>query len=114
MTSSRGVISDRSCFRAPGCANYIARRCEENAAEKELHAHLLECDEETLLKVMALYYYGRDREGSTYAETLACFRGRERKEGIVRTIMEKQPAWHHEFGIAIAALRKEGLDLDTI
>ena len=94
--------------------NSIARRCEENAVETELQDRLMECDEETLLKVMALYYYGRDRDGSKYAEKLAYFRGRERKEGIVRTIMEKQPAWHKNFGIAIAALHKEGLDLDNI
>jgi hypothetical protein len=94
--------------------NSIARRQEENAAENELQSRLLACDEETLLKVMALYYYGRDRDGSKYAETLAYFRGREKKEGIVRTIMEKQPAWQQKFGIAIAALRKEGLDIDKI
>jgi alpha-glucuronidase len=94
--------------------NSIARRFEENEVETELHARLMECDEDTLLKIMALYYYGRDRDGSTYAETLNYFRGREQKEGIVRTIMEKQPAWQHEFGIAIAALRNEDLDLDKI
>jgi hypothetical protein len=104
--------SERGVTRPPD--HRLTQMPPENVRRTELRTRLLSFDDESLLKAEALYYYGRDRDG-TFREKLDDLRRRgEPKEWIVSTLLEKLPAWEMCFAHAQADLRKEGLSLETV
>lgn len=93
----------------------IERAFEDNVHEKELEETLMACDQESLLKVEALMYYGRDNDGSTFTQKLEYLREHyDSKAMIVRTMLEKLPALTRYLQKGEAKLRESGMSVDTI
>ena len=90
------------------------RMLESNREADKLRAYLGSMDYETLLKLEALMYFGRDRD-ATFAEKLDFFRRRrEARSDIVRTILEKVPACGRYFADGVERLLEEGADVNAL
>ena len=90
------------------------RMLEINQEAEKLKAYLWTVDYETLLKLEALMYFGRDRDAS-FAEKLENFRRRkEARSDIVRTVLEKVPACGRYFSDAVERLLEEGADVNSL
>ena len=82
-------------------------------AEK-LKAFLATMAYETILKLEALMYFGRDRD-ATFTEKLDYFRRRkDARSDIVGAILEKVPACGRYFSDGVDRLLEEGVDLDSL
>lgn len=92
----------------------MIRMLEINQEAERLKTYLRTVDYETLLKLEALMYFGRDRD-ATFAEKLEYFRRRkEARSDIVRTVLEKLPACGRYFSDAVDRLLEEGVDLNSL
>ena len=90
------------------------RMLEINQEAEKLKAYLWTVDYETLLKLEALMYFGRDRDAS-FAEKLEYFRRRkEARSDIVRTVLEKVPACGRYFSDAVERLLEEGAVVNSL
>ena len=90
------------------------RMLDINQEAEKLKAYLSTVDYETLLRLEALMYFGRDRDAS-FAEKLEYFRRRkEARSDIVRTVLEKVPACGRYFSDAVERLREEGADVHSL
>ncbi len=90
------------------------RMLETNREADKLRAYLGSTDYETLLKLEALMYFGRDRD-ATFAEKLDSFRRRrEARSDIIRTILEKVPACGRYFVDGVERLLEEGTDVNSL
>lgn len=95
-------------------AKTMIRMLEINQEAEKLKAYLGSIDYETLLKLEALMYFGRDRD-ATFAEKLEYFRRRkEARSDIVRTVLEKVPACGRYFSDAVERLLEEGADVNSL
>lgn len=87
------------------------RLLETNREAEKLRAYLGTMDYETLLKLEALMYFGRDRD-APFAEKLDAFRRRkEARADIVRTILEKVPTCGRYFADGVERLLEEGVEV---
>ena len=92
-------------------AGTAMRMLEVNQETEKLKAYLGSVEYETLLKLEALMYYGRDRD-ATFAEKLEhCRRRKEARSDIIRAIVEKVPACGRYFCDAVERLLEEGADV---
>lgn len=90
------------------------RMLEINREADKLREYLGSTDYETLLKLEALMYFGRDRD-ATFAEKLdACRRRREARSDIIRAILEKVPACGRYFVDGVERLLEEGTDANAL
>ena len=90
------------------------RMLEINQEAEKLKAFLATMDYETVLKLEALMYFGRDRD-ATFAEKLDYFRRRkDARSDMVGAILEKVPACGRYFSDAVERLLEEGVDLDSL
>ncbi|NJD90412.1 MAG: hypothetical protein FIA91_02680 [Geobacter sp.] len=104
---------DASCGINPFEENVIKRAFEINLQEEQIEEYLTELDTDTLLKLEALMYFGRD--GGVLAEVEKYFAELdEDKEEIVRTIIEKRAAYPSYFERAISNLKKSGVNVENI
>jgi hypothetical protein len=95
-------------------AKTMIRMLEINQEAEKLTTYLRSIDYETLLKLEALMYFGRDRD-ATFAEKLEYFRRRkEARSDIVRTVLEKVPACGRYFSDAVERLLEEGADVNSL
>ena len=95
-------------------AKTMIRMLEVNQEAETLKTYLGSIDYETLLKLEALMYFGRDRD-ATFAEKLEYFRRRkEARSDIVRTVLEKVPACGRYFSDAVERLLEEGADVNSL
>jgi hypothetical protein len=90
------------------------RMLEINREADKLRAYLGTTDYETLLKLVALMYFGRDRD-ATFAEKLDYFRRRrEARSDIIRSILEKVPACGRYFVDGVERLQEEGAEVNSL
>ena len=90
------------------------RMLESNQAAETLKRYLSTVDYETLLKLEALMFFGRDRD-ATFAEKLeSCRRRKEARSDIVRTLLEKVPACGRYLSDAAERLLEEGVDVHSL
>jgi len=90
------------------------RMLEINREADKLREYLGTMDYETLLKLEALMYFGRDRD-ATFAEKLDAFRRRrEARSDIIRTILEKVPACGRYFVDGVERLQEEGTEVSSL
>ncbi len=90
------------------------RLLEINQEAEKLKAYLGTIEYETLLKIQALMYFGRDRD-ATFPEKLDALRGRKAaRMDIIRTILEKVPVCGRYFTEAVERLWEEGVELDSL
>jgi len=90
------------------------RMLEINREADKLREYLGTMDYETLLKLEALMYFGRDRD-ATFAEKLDSFRRRrEARSDIIRTILEKVPACGRYFVDGVERLQEEGTEVNSL
>jgi len=90
------------------------RLLETNQESEKLKAFLATMDYETVLKLEALMYFGRDRD-ATFAEKLEHLRRRkDARSDIVGAILEKVPACGRYFSDAVERLLEEGADLNAL
>jgi hypothetical protein len=95
-------------------AKTMIRMLESNQEAEKLKTYLGTIDYETLLKLEALMYFGRDRD-ATFVEKLEHFRRRkEARSDIVRTVLEKVPACGRYFSDAVERLLEEGVDVNSL
>lgn len=95
--------------------NSIKHMYEKREALGELKKELHKQDYVDLLKIETLLYFGRDDEPKTFAGNYDYLVNmNESKEDIIRTILEKLPAFHDYISDAIKKLEKEGLELSNI
>jgi hypothetical protein len=90
------------------------RLLESNREEERLKTYLGTIDYETLLRLVALMYFGRDRDAS-FSDKLAAVRRRKMaRSDMVRTILEKVPACGRYFIDGVDRLREEGVDVHRL
>ena len=90
------------------------RMLEINREADKLREYLGTMDYETLLKLEALMYFGRDRD-ATFAGKLDAFRRRrEARSDIIRTILEKVPACGRYFVDGVERLQEEGTEVNSL
>ncbi len=90
------------------------RMLESNHETETLRRYLSTVDYETLLRLEALMFFGRDRD-STFAEKVeACRRRKEARSDIVRTLLEKVPACGRYFSDGVERLLEEGADVKSL
>ncbi len=90
------------------------RMLDVNQEAERLKRYLSIVDYETLLKLEALMYFGRDCD-SPFAETVErCRRRREARSDIVRAVLEKVPACARYFSDAVERLVEEGVDVNAL
>ncbi len=90
------------------------RLLELNREVERLKAYLGNTDYETLLKLVALMYLGRDRDAS-FPEKLDLVRRRkEARPDLIRAILEKVPSCGRYFSDAVERLREEGVDVRAL
>jgi len=95
-------------------AKTMIRMLESNQEAEKLKTYLGTIDYETLLKLEALMYFGRDRD-ATFVEKLEHFRRRkEARSDIVRAVLEKVPACGRYFSDAVERLLEEGADVNSL
>lgn len=90
---------------------------EDRKEVRKIEAYLKELDYDTLLKLEALMYFGRDRgrtlkrfqETLRYLATLG-----EQKDEIIETIIEKRGAYPVYFQGGLEVFRRKGVDPDSI
>lgn len=90
------------------------RMLESNHAAEELKRHLSTIDYDTLLKLEALMFFGRDRDATFPEKVESCRRRKEARSDIVRTLLEKVPACGRYFSDAVERLREEGADVHSL
>jgi hypothetical protein len=92
----------------------MMRLLDINREEEKLRAYLGTIEYETLLKLVALMYFGRDRDAS-FSEKLEGVRRRKAaRVDLVRTILDKMPSCGRYFTDAAERLREEGVDIDAL
>jgi hypothetical protein len=90
------------------------RLLDVNQEAEKLKTFLATIDYETLLKLEALMYFGRDRD-ATFAEKVElCRRRKEARSDIVRTVLEKVPACGRYFSDAVERLLEDGVDVRAL
>ena len=90
------------------------RLLEINREEEKLKAYLGTIEYETLLKLVALLYFGRDRDAS-FSEKLDGVRRRKvARSDMVRNILEKVPSCGRYLTDAVERLREEGVDVHAL
>jgi hypothetical protein len=100
---------------SPGGEGAVARMSERNVSEDKLRDALFACDEKSLLKAVAVMYYGRDFNSGTFQQVLEELRSRHyHKHELVRTMLEKWAALPQYFTDAEAKLKGSGLSLGSI
>ena len=86
---------------------------EPGHEKKKLQNYLNQLDDDTLLKLEALMYFGRDEDD--FQEILRDLSDRnESKREIVKTIVEKRSAYPVYFQKALNALKEKSVDIDSI
>jgi hypothetical protein len=92
-----------------------ARAAAKNIHREQLEQSLLERRQDSLLKMVAVLAYGRDRSMTSFARILARHRKRDAsKEECVQTIMESLPRAAQWIDRALGKLAREGLTLEII
>jgi hypothetical protein len=102
---------DASCGINPFEENVIKRAFEINLQEEQIEEYLNELDSDTVLKLEALMYFGRDGGSLTEVERYFIELGEE-KEEIIRTIIEKRAAYPFYFERAISNLKNSGVNAE--
>jgi SpoVK/Ycf46/Vps4 family AAA+-type ATPase len=91
----------------------IKRAFEINIEEDQIGEYLNGLDYDTLLKLEALMYFGRD--GGTLKDHEQYFKELEdSKDEIIRTIVEKRAAYPKYFERAISRQKEAGIDINNI
>ena len=89
----------------------FAERPQHNKAKE----YLVTLDDEVLLKLETLMYFGREQGDGAFSQHLEYFRRRnDSKKDIVRTIAEKMGAYPLYFQRASHILANQGINIDTL
>jgi len=86
---------------------------ETGPEEEKLESYMNALDYNTLLKIEALMYYGRDG-GKVDDKIRYLSKLKELKEIIINTILEKCPSYRAYFNEAIKKLKRSGIELDSL
>ena len=105
---------DRSLGINPFDKKVIKRFYEKNAEEEKLKKYLKALNYETLLKIEAVLYFGREKEEDINEVILELAKLNEPKNDIIDTILEKLYACERYFPRAIAKAKKFGIDLNNL
>ena len=105
---------DTSSFINPFDKKVIKRFYEKNAEEEKLKKYLEALNYETLLKIEAVLYFGREKENDINEIILELAELNEPKNDIIDTIIEKIYACERYFPRAIAKAKKLGIDLNNL
>ncbi len=89
------------------------RMLDVNQEAERLKAYLSTIDYETLLKLAALMYFGRDRDAPFEETVERCRRRREARSDIVRAVLETVPACGRYLSDAVERLVEEGVDVNA-
>ena len=88
---------------------------EENVHETALESQLMSFDDESLLKALALVYYGQEHPKRKFEPMLYHFRKREMsKSELVQKLMEKVRSCPRYFAAAETCLERYGLSIRKI
>jgi len=90
----------------------IARRQETNAGDVKLAEYLNGLDVETLRRIEALMYSGRNGTPAI-AERDDLRKNQPTMDDVVRTIMEKRVSFDAYFDRGLDRAKADGIDLDT-
>jgi hypothetical protein len=90
------------------------RMLEINQEEARLKAILAAVEYETLLKLVALMYLGRDRDAGFPEKLEACRRRREPRSDLSRRILECVPSCARYFSDGVERLQEEGVDVGAL
>lgn len=85
---------------------------DSNVGDVHLKDFLESLELETLQRLQALMYSGRDKQSPRFVKA-AFLKRSDTKEEIVRTIFEKRPSLETYFTRGLEQAQKENLDLDT-
>jgi Protein of unknown function (DUF3775) len=90
------------------------RLLDLNREVERLKASLGNMDYETLLKLVALMYLGRDRDASFPGKLDLIRRRKEARPDLIRAILEKVPSCGRYLSDAVERLREEGVDVHAL
>jgi len=97
----------------PSSPEGLAYLADVNKADQVLAAFLRTLSDDTLQRLQALMYSGRQGDTSAPANKAEFLARNQTKEEIVRTICEKRPALDAYFTTALQRAKAEGFDIEN-